>query len=130
MARVHARARKSQWQEYWEKIGTAIGVILGVGIVLAAIGFIVVLEMDVPGSEAQVTGTLMAFRQIQSRYPPQTPLFLVKLDSGQTVEVGMAEGHVFRKGKRVQVFEQTTKVLGRTTYRFGGYLEEEKPFFK
>lgn len=103
-----------------------------IGIAVAALAVIslgALLGMDTAGSEVQVTGRLTGLYQPQTDIPPP-PSFLVRLDSGEVVEVPGPERTVFRRGKRVLLFEQTSRILGRKTYRFSRYLEDEKPFFK
>jgi hypothetical protein len=51
----------------------------------------------------------------------------VRLDDGQRVEARAGGRAVLRVGARVLIYEQTTRLLGRTTYRHGRTLHEAPP---
>ncbi len=121
---------KPWWREIGQRLRLLAVTILVAGFLVAILVFIFVIEADVPGSEVQVQGTVTGLHGSQSSDDLVAHTrFIVQLDDGRVVVVRETEHRVFRMGKRVVVFEETSRILGWKTYRFADYLEEkEAPF--
>src|SRR5574341_33097 len=93
---------------------------------LLAVALFFVAALDTPSAEIERAGTVTG----RSRVPSADsiwPKYLVLLDDGPTVEVAGPEGILLPRGSRVLVLEQTTRLLGRKTYRFAGHPGPTKP---
>lgn len=130
MIKNGASVKRPRWRELGQRMGLFASTLLIVGLVLAFVALIFVLEADTPGSEAQVHGTVTGLYQAQSESHASPTRVVVRLDDGRVVVVLETEHRLFRMGRRVVVFEETSRLLGWKTYRFGHYLEEAEPDFR
>jgi hypothetical protein len=103
-----------------------LAVLVGVAVV-AVVAFIFILEMEVPISEVPREGILTGWSQVQAMYGPRGIRMSVQLEDGRVVEVRAGGRTSVSVGSRVLVYEQTTRLLGRTTYRHGRTLHEAPP---
>ncbi|HWU37842.1 MAG TPA: hypothetical protein VN203_09310 [Candidatus Acidoferrum sp.] len=123
-------AKLSRWRAFAPRVASlALTVFMGIA-VLAIVGFIFLIEVDVPTSEVPLQGTVTAWSQGQSEHLVASNRVFVRLDDGRIVEAHASGSAIIRVGTRVVVLEETTRVLRRTTYRFGGPLEEAPPIFR
>ena len=76
-------------------------------------------------SPTHVIGFVVGLHQAQSEVP-SPPQFIVQLDSGQTVIASGAQRALFRKNRRAPLSERRTMILGRRSYSFVRYLEDEE----
>jgi hypothetical protein len=127
MTEDSAGDRTRRWILKRRIASAALMALVGVA-VLAIVAFIFVMEMDVPVSEVPRQGTLTGWSQTLT-YGPGATRMSVQLEDGRVVEAGAGGHPPLRVGSRVLVYEQTTRVLGRTTYRFGRTLEEAPSMF-
>jgi hypothetical protein len=104
----------------WQSLGICFTIIL-------VILIIVVLTFDLPdpSSTVELTGLVDGLYQAQSDTPSPT-VFLVKLSSGNIVQVKGTSYVLFRKEKKVRIIEQKTMILKRRIYKFVGYVEENQ----